>query len=523
MVTVTVYGGAAGEDPEGEIGGNKILLEWDGGAYLLDFGARFSVMGRYFEELLKPRSALGLRDYLRMELLPPVEGIYRADLTAHEPGIWEAYRGHPHYRRLERLDGVLLSHAHADHNGALGFLRPDIPVYTGLMTAVIGKGIQDTRPAGPESEFCYIAPREPTGDGAIRSIRNVAKVERPHFLCDPEPDFAEKVEALRRFWEDVPGTRTELDEVPLRFADLAALRLRFFRVDHSIPGAAAFALETPGGWVVYSGDLRRHGHSKLRTEQFAREAAALRPAALIVEGTSLREEGTIEEPAVHAAAEEVVTEERGLVIADFSPRNIERLRTFHDIARDTGRRLVVTTRDAYLLEHMSVVDPAIPRPDSAVIAVLREPSASRSIWERALLDRFSANVVEAPAIRAAPGGYIVCISFFDITNLVDFEPRGGTYIYSASEAFNEEQGFDHERLANWIKRFGLQSVGGLPGAEKGPYHASGHIDGPGMEWVIGTIDPGRIVPVHTQQMSWFEKRWPDRIVRAGFGVPVSLG
>ncbi len=66
-------------------------------------------------------------------------------------------------------------------------------------------------------------------------------------------------------------------------------------------------------------------------------------------------------------------------------------------------------------------------------------------------------------------------------------------------------------------------MGVAPGAEEGPYHASGHIDGPGMEWLIETINPETIVPVHTPQLGWFEERWPDRVVRAEYGVPVQLG
>lgn len=522
MIALTVYGGAAGDAASGEIGGNKILIEQDDRAYFLDFGTRFSVTGRFFEEFLKPRSATGLRDFLRMGLLPPLEGIYRDDLAAHEPDLWERYRQHPHYRRVDHLDGVLLSHAHVDHNGALGFLRPEIPVYTGLMTSVIGKGIQDTRPSGPDSEFCYVAPRE-VEDGVLRAVKRAARVGRPHLICDDPSDFGEAMQRTADFWSDVPGPKTTLAEVPLAWADPETCGFRFFRVDHSIPGSGAFALETPIGWLVYSGDLRRHGHSKWRTEKFAREVAELRPAVFVVEGTSLRPEPALEEPAVREAADAVVAGEAGLVIADFSPRNIERLRTFHDIARDRGRRLVVTTRDAYLLEYMNLIDPAIPRPDTELLAVLKEPAASRSIWERVLLDRFAENVVEAKAIRDEPGGFILCLSFFDIANLVDLEPEGGTYIYSSSEAHNEEQVIDQTRLANWIAHFGLKAVGGLPGAEEGPYHASGHIDGPGMEWLIDTMEPQRIVPVHSQQRGWFEARWPQKTVRAEYGVRLELG
>src|SRR2546429_7895804 len=98
-LSVTVYGGAPGE-----IGGNRILLEWAARRWLLDFGMRFGPTGKFFEEFVQPRGAtLGLRDYLRMGLIPPLEGLYRNDLAAHDPALWARYRGHPQYRAV---DGV---------------------------------------------------------------------------------------------------------------------------------------------------------------------------------------------------------------------------------------------------------------------------------------------------------------------------------------------------------------------------------------------------------------------------------
>src|SRR6185503_19870503 len=135
MVTITVYGGTAGPDAQsGEIGGNKILLETGEKTFFLDFGMGFGKVGHFFDEFLQPRSSVGLRDYLRLGLIPPLEGIYRDDLCAHEPDLWPRYRGHARYRRVEHLDGVLLSHAHQDHTGYLEFLDAKVPVFTGLMT-----------------------------------------------------------------------------------------------------------------------------------------------------------------------------------------------------------------------------------------------------------------------------------------------------------------------------------------------------------------------------------------------------
>ncbi len=508
--TASVFGGTGGDAASGEIGGNKILLEFDEKAYFLDFGTSFARNGRYFDEFLSPRAAVGLRDFLAVGLLPPIEGIYRHDLTLHEPGLWEKYRAHPQYRRVEHLDGILLTHAHQDHNGCLGFLKPEIPIYTGLMTALIGKAMQDIGGGGPEAQFCYMAPKELNDDGLLKAVTG-HRVGRPHYIPESDPAIRQALTGLVPFFQSAPGKRTTYTPAPFEHRDLEPEGIKFFRVDHSIPGSGAWAIKTPIGWVGYTGDLRLHGHSGYRTKLMAEQMAALKPALLIAEGTNLTDKAPTTEQDVKGASLEAVKRATGLVVADFSARNIERLRTFHEIAQETGRRLVVTTKDAYLLDRMHVIDPKIPAPGQGV-GVLRTLRATVGSWEAPILDGQTASLVDSATIRSRPGDYILCLSYWDITNLIDIEPKGGTYIYSSSEARTEEQRVDQERLGAWLDLWHLKRVGGLPGAETGPFHASGHIDGAGMEWLIETIRPERILPVHTQKREWFEQRWGPSLV-----------
>ena len=77
MVKLIFYGGVD------EIGGNKILLEDSGTKIFLDFGMSFNKRGLYFEEFLTPRTANGIGDFLEMDLIPDIAGVYRTDLLKH--------------------------------------------------------------------------------------------------------------------------------------------------------------------------------------------------------------------------------------------------------------------------------------------------------------------------------------------------------------------------------------------------------------------------------------------------------
>ena len=111
----------------------------------------------YYEEYLKPRAGAGLLDLLVMGLLPHLEGIYRTDLETGN--LWQQFRRAEHYRKLEDIDGILLTHAHLDHSGHISFLREDIPVYSTATTAFIAKAIQDSGKADFDQQVCYFTPR----------------------------------------------------------------------------------------------------------------------------------------------------------------------------------------------------------------------------------------------------------------------------------------------------------------------------------------------------------------------------
>lgn len=513
MVRLTFYGGI------NEIGGSKILLE-DGERRLwLDFGFPYKRHKLFYEEYLKPRSGAGLLDPLVMGLLPPLEGLYRDDLVT--PGLWQQFRHTPTYRELDRVDGVLLSHAHLDHSGHISFLRGSVPIYSTAVTAFIAKAMQDSGKSDFDQQVCYFSPttyERPTGWRQIAYLTgNKPREQRQFCLADVKPE--ELSPDATEFWNwgfwEKTARQKEFISYPLASHSGCSFNLHCFPVDHSIPGACAWAIETSSGWVIYSGDLRLHGKRAELSKGFIEQASHLRPRVLILEGTNVLRETNVAEHEVYENGLKAITDSNSLVIADFSPRDVDRLLTFLQIARDTGRKLAILPRDAYLLKTMRLLEPEIPdiaQEDSLVIYQDTIASKYPSLWLRNIFQEYDGKTVLAEDVSSAQEQFILCFSFFDLNELPSIRPGAGSlYVYSSSEPHDEEQEIDFHRLHEWLKHFGLRGVGlpvksndewQIPDGEKG-LHASGHACGPDLLEIAHEMKPEILIPVHSEQPGFY--------------------
>ncbi len=242
----------------GEIGMNCLALEQEDGLVVIDCGVTF------------PTTDLGIDVY------------------------------HPRFDHLEgredRLLGVVITHGHEDHIGALPYLLADhdVPVY-----------------APPH---------------ALELIR--------HRLAEHGFDAGE-VELL----PVSPGRSFKVGE---RF-DFEPIR-----VTHSIADATALAIETDAGTVVHTGDFKLDASpidGELTDEARLGALGDAGVRLLLSDSTNVDSPGTsASESEVGAALHEIVTAAKGRVVIGVFASNVQRLRALGDIAMATGRRLCLLGR-----------------------------------------------------------------------------------------------------------------------------------------------------------------------------------
>jgi len=484
MTKIDFFGGVD------EIGGNKILVNGSEGSFFFDFGMGFSRANKYLSEFLQPRKANGIIDFVELGLLPCIKGIYREDYLRH---VGLTHTDDP------LVDGVLISHSHVDHVSYIHHLREDIPIYVNEPSFLILKALEDTG-ATSFSEYLHLkksfhlAPKK-RGDGYTRSQ---ISVDRDIKVIKPYEKF-------------------EIGDFSIKSAP----------VDHSLPGASGYIAENNEDIIVYTGDLRFHGRRPELTEKFVQEAKKSNPTVMFSEGTRINRTENISEQDIEENAVEKVSNAKGLVVVNFPVRDLDRLITFYKVAQETDRKLVVSLKQAYILNLFSgqgypeIDDVMIYQPrkgwglvDEDRFACLGNEWICKSdidpnqvmrdykTWERDYLNWD--NTIIYKDLQETPEDYIFRCDFFELKELIDIKPENGVYIKSSTEPFDEQMQIDAEKVERWLNLFNLTF-------EKGDFHASGHANGTELLKMIREINPEKLYPIHTDHVESFDVLKEDGI------------
>lgn len=196
--------------------------------------------------------------------------------------------------RADRLDGVIITHAHEDHIGAVGLLFPQLqaPIYTRKFTAAIATNKMER--AGQDPDMVHIVPVWP------------AQV------------------------------------------DIGPFKVGFIPIAHSIPEASGLVIDTPAGRIVHTGDFKTDP-TPLVGEPFdpvmLAEIAKGGVKALVCDSTNVFSKGVgRSELSLTKDINALMATAKGMVFATTFGSNVARLKTLAQAAHDQGRSVVVVGR-----------------------------------------------------------------------------------------------------------------------------------------------------------------------------------
>jgi ribonuclease J len=422
-----------------EIGGNKILLEDKGTKVFLDFGQPFDFGEEYFTNWLQPRQLNGLGDHFEFNLLPKIKGLYSKEKLASTNLA---------YCEPE-IDCVFLSHAHFDHITHISYLDPAISVCMGVGTKLFMESMEET---GFFADY---------GQHLCNKFRTGHKIKVDNITVEP------------------------------------------IAVDHSIPAAYGFIIHTSEGTIAYTGDLRRHGPRSDLTEHFIEKAKDAKLDALITEGTRMAVKETRQnysEQQVKEKSNEIVAATKKAVFTMRASRDVDRFRSFYEVAKDNNRKFVVTPKTAYLLtklqqdKHLPIPDPL--KDDTLRVYYKKKKSGKYDEkdyfpWERQFMNR----MVNSEWVHKNQRKLVMDLDFYQFAELIDIKPETGCqFIHSMSEPFSEED-IEDKVMHNWINHFKMHFH---------QLHASGHISKDQLVKMLNEIKPKQAFPVHTEHQELFK-------------------
>jgi ribonuclease J len=263
--------------------------------------------------------------------------------------------------------------------------------------------------------------------------------------------------------------------------EIGPFRAEYVRMAHSIPDAAAIALDTPGGRIVHTGDYKLD-HTPidgLKTDvgRLA-EIGNLGVDLLLGDSTNAERPGfTPSERVVGEAFRQIIPQRQGRILVSSFASNVHRMQQAIDVAIQVGRKVCIVGRSmrknaniARNLGYMEVPEGVLVRP------VELDELAPHEV------------LILCTGSQGEPLSALTRIAYND-HSAVRVE-RGDTVIISAKPVPGNEL-----RVHDTINRLAKSGAEVLH-QEIAPVHVSGHACSEELRTILSLLRPKAVMPIH---------------------------
>ncbi|MBS4201204.1 hypothetical protein KHA93_16320 [Bacillus sp. FJAT-49732] len=317
---------------------------------------------------------------------------------------------------------IAISHLHLDHMGLLQYVHPDVPI---IMSE--------------ESKTLY---------------EHLHTIEE-----EPNVNVGQQVKG-------VPFHQ------PFKVSE--HIKVEFFPVNHDVLGATAIKITTPDATIVYTGDIRLH-ETDVDTANLPNIAGS--PDLLIIETTNVQEEFLDSNPVIQSEADQLMPallEIESPIIFNIYHRNVKRLETLIEAARQKEKLIVFEPETAYLVQAFNLEAPHVRY-------LIDEQDASKNVVQ---IQRIQPITLDE--VRDNFSSVWLQSSYHHIRTLLELPVKGATYVHSNGVPLGS---FDpmYAELLEWIEKLGMKIV---------VLGVSGHAAAAQIKWMADAMQAKVTIPLH---------------------------